>query len=284
MTITLETAERLVRNYADRRRDASDIIDNTDIFLIPVNNPDGANYSFYNFASQRKNMTNHCPDAQADLGNRNSLGRRPEPQLPRRVGLRRLLRRVQRLHRAARSRARPSCPSPRARTRSALAETFRNIKFMMSVHSNGGQLFWQPGAYIAERPDHDAAAAARPRVVLLAVRQPDPLAGAGAPTRDGRHPGERRRLVRRPVLVRGQRARGHVLQLRHLRVRLGGRRLGLQPGHRQLPGRLVPAAVGRRLEPRSAATARRSSTPTASSRCSASPPTGAATRRPRRRS
>ena len=29
-------------------------------------------------------------------------------------------------------------------------ENYPNIKFMMSVHSNGGQLFWQPGAYIAD--------------------------------------------------------------------------------------------------------------------------------------
>ena len=30
------------------------IVNNTDIFLILSNNPDGANYSFYNFASQRR--------------------------------------------------------------------------------------------------------------------------------------------------------------------------------------------------------------------------------------
>ena len=38
---------------------------------------------------------------------------------------------------------------PEAKNAIWLVENYRNIKFMMSVHSNGGQLFWQPGAYIA---------------------------------------------------------------------------------------------------------------------------------------
>src|SRR6478735_2342976 len=71
MTITMETAERLVRNYATDAA-TKDIIENVDIFLIPVNNPDGANYSFYNFNSQRRNMTNHCADDNADPGRRNA--------------------------------------------------------------------------------------------------------------------------------------------------------------------------------------------------------------------
>ena len=48
MTITAETAERLIANYPNDPA-TKDIIENVDIFLIPVNNPDGANYSFYNF-------------------------------------------------------------------------------------------------------------------------------------------------------------------------------------------------------------------------------------------
>lgn len=147
MTITLETAERLVRNY--KTNDAiKDIIDNVDVFLIPVNNPDGANYSFYNFASQRKNMTNHCPDATADPGNRNAWG----------VDLNRNYRVGSGFD--GYDGASSSCTSgtfqgpaelsePESKNSIWLAENFRNIKFMMSVHSNGGQLFWQPGAYIA---------------------------------------------------------------------------------------------------------------------------------------
>jgi hypothetical protein len=147
MTITMETAERLVHNY--KTNDAiKDIIDNVDVFLIPVNNPDGANYSFYNFASQRKNMTNHCPDATADPGNRNSWG----------VDLNRNYRVGSAID--GYDGGSLSCTSgtymgpgklsePESKNSIWLAENFRNIKFMMSVHSNGGQLFWQPGAYIA---------------------------------------------------------------------------------------------------------------------------------------
>jgi len=147
MTITLETAERLVRNYAT---DAAtrDIVDNTDVFLIPSNNPDGANYSFYNSNNQRRNMTNHCPDAQADPNYRNNWG----------VDLNRNYRFASGFD--GYSGGSTNCTSdtfqgpaklsePETKNSIWLAETFRNIKFMMSVHSNGGQLFWQPGAYIA---------------------------------------------------------------------------------------------------------------------------------------
>src|SRR6185312_9351927 len=72
-TTSLESAERLVHNYRSDR-ETKKIVENTDVFFILSNNPDGANYSFYNFASQRKNMTNHCPNATADPGQRNSWG------------------------------------------------------------------------------------------------------------------------------------------------------------------------------------------------------------------
>jgi zinc carboxypeptidase/chitobiase/beta-hexosaminidase-like protein len=147
-TITLETAERLVRNYRTDR-ETKKIVDNTDIFLIPSNNPDGANYSFYNFALQRKSMTNHCPDADADPGRRNSWG----------VDLNRNYRVGSGFD--GYSGASTNCTSgtyqgpaklsePESRNAIWLVERYPNIKFFMSVHSNGGQLFWQPGAYIAE--------------------------------------------------------------------------------------------------------------------------------------
>ena len=147
-TITLETAERLVRNYRTDPVTRS-IVNNTDIFLIPSNNPDGANYSFYNFASQRKNLTNYCPDPQADPARRNSWG----------VDLNRNYRVGSGFD--GYDGASTDCTSgnyqgpaklsePEARNAIWLVERYPNIKFFMSVHSNGGQLFWQPGAYIAE--------------------------------------------------------------------------------------------------------------------------------------
>ncbi|MEE6261691.1 M14 family zinc carboxypeptidase [Plantactinospora sonchi] len=147
-TTTLETAERLVHNYRSDR-ETRKIVEDTDIFLILSNNPDGANYSFYNFASQRRNMTNHCPDENADPARRNSWG----------VDLNRNYR-VGSGHDGYAG-ASTSCVSdtfqgpeklsePEAANIIWLVEKYSNIKFMMSVHSNGGQLFWQPGAYIAD--------------------------------------------------------------------------------------------------------------------------------------
>src|SRR4051794_22444345 len=147
ITITLETAERLVRNYATDP-ETKRIVDNTDLFLIPSNNPDGATYSFYNFASQRRNMTNHCPDENADPARRNAWG----------VDLNRNYSVASGFD--GYDGASTSCISdtfqgpaelsePESRNIIDLVQRNRNIKFMMSVHSNGGQLFWQPGAYIA---------------------------------------------------------------------------------------------------------------------------------------
>ncbi|MBE1489404.1 M14 family zinc carboxypeptidase [Plantactinospora soyae] len=147
-TTTLETAERLVHNYTSDR-ETKNIVDNTDVFLILSNNPDGANYSFYNFASQRRNMTNHCPDANADPAQRNAWG----------VDLNRNYR-VGSGHDGYAGGS-TNCVSnnyqgpeelsePESKNIIWLVEKYRNIKFMMSVHSNGGQLFWQPGAYIAD--------------------------------------------------------------------------------------------------------------------------------------
>ncbi|MET8230370.1 M14 family metallopeptidase [Micromonospora sp. NPDC005298] len=147
-TTSLESAERLVHNYRSDR-ETKKIVDNTDVFFILSNNPDGANYSFFNFASQRKNMTNHCPDATADPGQRNSWG----------VDLNRNYR-VGSGHDGYAGGS-TNCVSgtyqgpeelsePESKNIIWLVEKYPNIKFMMSVHSNGGQLFWQPGAYIAD--------------------------------------------------------------------------------------------------------------------------------------
>ncbi|MFI7282923.1 M14 family metallopeptidase [Micromonospora chersina] len=147
-TTSLESAERLVRNYTSDW-ETKKIVDNTDVFFILSNNPDGANYSFYNFASQRRNMTNHCADDNADPARRNSWG----------VDLNRNYR-VGSAHDGY-SGGSNSCVSdtyqgpaklsePESKNIIWLVEKYSNIKFMMSVHSNGGQLFWQPGAYIAD--------------------------------------------------------------------------------------------------------------------------------------
>ena len=74
--VCLETAERLVRNYAiDPATKA--FVDNLNIIIVPAMNPDGSAYSFYDYNSQRKNMTNYCPPTATSNGmpsNRNSWG------------------------------------------------------------------------------------------------------------------------------------------------------------------------------------------------------------------
>ncbi|RKN34088.1 M14 family metallopeptidase [Micromonospora musae] len=147
-TTSLESAERLVHNYRTDR-ETKKIVEGTDVFFILSNNPDGANYSFYNFASQRKNLTNHCPDENADPGRRDSWG----------VDLNRNYR-VGSGHdgyaggstvcTSGTYQGPEELSEPESQNIIWLVEKYRNIKFMMSVHSNGGQLFWQPGAYIAD--------------------------------------------------------------------------------------------------------------------------------------
>ena len=147
-TTSLESAERLVHNYKTDK-ETKKIVQNTDIFFILSNNPDGANYSFYNYASQRKNLTNHCADVDADPGRRNSWG----------VDLNRNYR-VGSAHdgyaggsdvcTSGTYQGPEKLSEPESKNIVWLVEKYSNIKFMMSVHSNGGQLFWQPGAYIAD--------------------------------------------------------------------------------------------------------------------------------------
>ena len=88
------------------------------------------------------------PEHERRSGQPERVGRRPEPELPLRVGLRRLRRRVDELHDDT-YQGPSKLSEPESKNIIWLAESFPNVKFMMSVHSNGGQLFWQPGAYIA---------------------------------------------------------------------------------------------------------------------------------------
>jgi hypothetical protein len=148
--VVVETAERLLRNYA-HDGDTKRLVNNLDIFLIPMVNPDGANYSFYDYNMQRKNMTNHCGPTQAnDLGARDAWG----------VDL-------NRNHSVGSVfdgfvGASTSCTSgtyagpnensePEAQNIVWLADEFPNLKFGMNIHSHGGYFMWSPGAYDTNR-------------------------------------------------------------------------------------------------------------------------------------
>ena len=136
----LQTAELLLRNYATDPH-TKELLDNLDIFILPSVNPDGAHYSLYDFASQRKNMTTSACSARstATTRRRPTSGRRgstPPPacrsrrRIPARatcgasistatarlLALRRLLRRVSTSARARPSPAGKRCRSRRRRT------------------------------------------------------------------------------------------------------------------------------------------------------------------------
>ncbi|HET6771645.1 MAG TPA: M14 family metallopeptidase, partial [Actinomycetota bacterium] len=146
--VCAETAERLLRNYAIDPV-TQELVDNLDIFILPSYNPDGSLYSFYDFASQRKNMTRYClltasngmPASQNQWGvdlNRNlSVGSRFDGY----------------------SGATSSCtgetfsgPSevsePETKNEQWLVDTYQNIKFSNNIHTYGGYFMWSPGAYV----------------------------------------------------------------------------------------------------------------------------------------
>ncbi|SCL72180.1 M14 family metallopeptidase [Micromonospora peucetia] len=143
--VTVETAERLLRNYAHDRR-TRELLDNLDIWIAPSVNPDGGHYSFYDFNSQRKNMTNHCPTTgAADFLARNSWGvdnNRNYTEYSLFDGY---------------SGASSSCTSGTYAGPSELSEPENrnldwlasrpNIKFSMNLHSSGNYFMWSPGAY-----------------------------------------------------------------------------------------------------------------------------------------
>jgi hypothetical protein len=146
--VCTETAERLLRNYS-RDAQTRKLVDNLDIFIMPVVNPDGAHYSFYDYNMQRKNMTNHCAATSADPGSRNSWG----------VDLNRNFT-VGSAFDGYDGASTTSCTSgtfagpaelsePEAKNEVWLTEKYPNIKFAMNTHSYGGYFMWPPGAYKA---------------------------------------------------------------------------------------------------------------------------------------
>jgi hypothetical protein len=143
--VTVETAERLLRNYAHDGR-TKQLLNNLDIWIAPSINPDGGHYSFYDFNFQRKNMTNHCPlTGPADFLARNSWGvdnNRNYSEYSLFDGY---------------SGASTSCTSTVYAGPSELSEpedknldwlaARPNIKFSMNLHSSGNYFMWSPGAY-----------------------------------------------------------------------------------------------------------------------------------------
>ncbi len=148
--VSVETAERLLRNYATDS-ETRKLVNNLDIFIVPTVNPDGAHYSMYDYNWQRKNMTNHCVDTPytdpyarnywgVDLNRNHTVGSVYDGNIG----------------------ASTNCTSavfagpeelsePEAQNLIWLAEQNPNIKFGMNIHSYGGYFMWPPGSYNEDR-------------------------------------------------------------------------------------------------------------------------------------
>ncbi|MFA1819530.1 M14 family metallopeptidase [Virgibacillus oceani] len=147
--VSVETAERLLRNY-HIDEDTQELVDNLDIFIVPTVNPDGGNYSFYDYNMQRKNMTNHCPAETADpayshqwgvdLNRNHAVGSVYDGWIGGSTNC------------LSGTYAGPEIESePEAKNIVWLAEEFPNIEFAMNIHAHGGYFMWSPGAYDADR-------------------------------------------------------------------------------------------------------------------------------------
>ena len=143
-----ETAQRLLKNYGTDPETTS-LIDNLDIFLVPTINADGAAYSMYDFASQRRNMVNYC--ASNPTGNNDPLARNTwGVDLNRNFSVGSYFDGYQGGGNSCTGDT-FSGPSelsePEDQNETYIQSTFTNIKFAMNVHSNGGYFMWPPGAY-----------------------------------------------------------------------------------------------------------------------------------------
>lgn len=144
--VTLEVAERLLRNYSTHAP-TRDLVDNLEIWIAPSINPDGGHYSFYDFASQRKNMVRHCAEGEEfDVGARNQWG----------VDLNRNFDEYS--HFDGYAGGGDDCTGGTYSGPAELSEPEANnvdwlmardnMKFSMNMHSSGNYFMWAPGAYV----------------------------------------------------------------------------------------------------------------------------------------
>ena len=143
--VAIETAERLLRNYALHGQ-TKQLLNNLDIWIAPSVNPDGGHYSFYDRSAQRRSMTRHCAvNGNYDLNARGSWGVDNNRNYTEYSGF------------DGYSGASTSCTSDVFAGPSELSEPENknvdwlasrpNIKFSMNLHSSGNYFMWSPGSY-----------------------------------------------------------------------------------------------------------------------------------------
>jgi Zinc carboxypeptidase len=143
--VTLEFAERLLANYATDP-ETHKLLNDVDVFVVPVTNPDGANYSFNDYNFQRKNMDNYCKGAQRDPVHRDEWG----VDVNRNYAVGSIFdgyygASLDCLNEVSAGTGELS--EAESRNIIALAKAHPNIKYAMNVHSYGGYFMWPPGAY-----------------------------------------------------------------------------------------------------------------------------------------
>jgi hypothetical protein len=143
--VTIETAERLLRNYAHHGQ-TKQLLNNLDIWIAPSINPDGGHYSFYDDNSQRRSMTRHCAvTGSYDLDARDSWGVDNNRNYSEYSGF------------DGYSGSSTSCTSDVYRGPAEMSEPENNnldwlasqpnIAFAMNLHSSGNYFMWSPGSY-----------------------------------------------------------------------------------------------------------------------------------------
>ncbi len=250
--VCLETAERLVRNYGTDAQTTA-LVDNLDIFIMPMINGDGGTHSLYD-SNRRTNLSNYCedtvrfPSKETDPASRNSWG----------VDMNRNFQDGS-VFDGFQGASATDCTSgnfaglfehseAEVRNETWVQTTFRNIKFANNIHSSGGYFMWPPGAY---KPTRETL----PYPPYGTLNFFDQTAQDGprrhqVPPRHGDHAAADRARHRR-ALLRGRQQRGRgLVQQQHHRLRLRDRNHQLlhQPGDRRRDDlRRRPAAAVRRL-------------------------------------
>ncbi|MCK0112626.1 cell wall-binding repeat-containing protein [Ornithinimicrobium sp. F0845] len=146
--VTMEFAERMLANHATDEETAR-LLEEVEIFVLPVVNPDGANYSFNDYNFQRKNLSEHCEGVNrepawednwgVDVNRNYAVGSVWDGYVG---GSLNCL--------SGSFAGTGELSEAESQNVTFVAEQFPNITHAINVHSYGGYFMWSPGAYQAD--------------------------------------------------------------------------------------------------------------------------------------